>query len=72
MRSSSTVAASRQSAAILVKTRHRRFPKRRYAGLATLALGLLTAIFCHRANAQTYSIDWSSIAGGGGTSTGTG
>jgi hypothetical protein len=31
---------------------------------------LLTFTFCLRASAQSYSIDWYKIAGGGGTSTG--
>jgi len=64
------VAATRQSAAILTCSNHRRFSKRRYAGLATLALCILTSAFCLRAHAQTYSIDWYKISGGGGTSTG--
>src|ERR1035437_4841760 len=70
MKSNSIVAATRQRAVILNEPDHRRFPKRRYAGLATLALCLLTSVFCHRANAQSYSIDWYKISGGGGTSTG--
>ncbi|MGA2245185.1 MAG: hypothetical protein ABSH48_09315 [Verrucomicrobiota bacterium] len=40
-------------------------------GLATLALAL--SVFCFQpaaASAQSYSIDWYKIAGGGGTSTG--
>jgi hypothetical protein len=64
------VAATRQSAAILTCSNHRRFSKRRYAGLATLALCILTSAFCLRAHAQTYSIDWYKISGGGGSSTG--
>ena len=63
------VAATRQSAAILPKISHRRFPKRRYAGVAILALCLLTSVLCPPAFAQ-YSIDWHTIDGGGGTSTG--
>ena len=70
MKSNVTVAATRQSAAILLKISHRRFSKRRYAGLATLGLCLLTSAFCFRALGQSYSIDWYKIAGGGGTSTG--
>jgi hypothetical protein len=62
------VAATRQSAAIHIS--HRRFPKRRYTGLATFALWLLTSVLCLRAHAQSYSIDWFTIDGGGGTSTG--
>ena len=69
MKSNSIVAATRQSAAIL-KTSHRRFPKRRYAGLATLAFCLLISGFCLRAWGQSYSIDWFKISGGGGTSIG--
>jgi len=69
MKSNSIVAATRQSAAIL-KTSHRRFPKRRYAGLATLAICLLISGFCLRAWGQSYSIDWFKISGGGGTSIG--
>ena len=34
------------------------------------AVGLFAAVFCLPASAQTYSIDWYKIAGGGGTSTG--
>ena len=63
------VAATRQSAALLPKTSHRRFPKRRYAGVAALALWLLTSALCLPASAQ-YSIDWFTIDGGGGTSSG--
>src|SRR5689334_20302326 len=32
--------------------------------------GLLSLAFCLGARAQTYSVDWYKIAGGGGTSTG--
>ena len=63
-------AATWQSAAVLPQTSHRRFPQRRSAGLAMLALCLLTFVFCLPAQAQTYSIDWSKISGGGGISTG--
>src|SRR5487761_1983986 len=34
------------------------------------AAGLLAAVLCLSASAQSYSIDWYKIAGGGGTSTG--
>jgi hypothetical protein len=62
------VAATRQSAAIFPNLSHRRFPKRRYALLALL---LSTLNFQpSTASAQPYSIDWSTIDGGGGTSTG--
>jgi hypothetical protein len=39
---------------------------------ASLMLGFwcLALLFCQSSNAQTYSIDWYKIAGGGGTSTG--
>jgi hypothetical protein len=70
MKNNLTVTATRLSAAIPACTSHRRFPKRRYAGLAMLALCLLTSAFCLRAWGQSYSIDWYKIAGGGGTSTG--
>jgi hypothetical protein len=65
------VAAARQSAASFPTVSHRRFAKRRYAGLALL-LGfiLLHSSFCLRVQGQSYSIDWYKIAGGGGTSTG--
>jgi hypothetical protein len=33
------------------------------------ALVLLASAFCFRASAQSYSIDWHKVAGGGGTST---
>jgi hypothetical protein len=33
-------------------------------------LGLLSFAFCLGARAQTYSVDWYKVAGGGGTSTG--
>ena len=69
MKSNPTVAASRQSAAIL-KASHRRFPKRRYAGLAMFAFCFLLSAFSFQALAQTYSIDWYKVSGGGGTSTG--
>ena len=35
-----------------------------------LAIGLFASAFCLCASAQNYSIDWSTIDGGGGTSTG--
>ena len=70
MKTNFHVAATRQSAAILPNISHRRFSKRRYAGLATLGLCFLTSIFCLRAPAQPYSIDWYKVAGGGGMSTG--
>jgi hypothetical protein len=38
--------------------------------LALLAFGVLFWGCCHQTSAQTYSIDWSTIDGGGGTSTG--
>jgi hypothetical protein len=69
MKTQSNAAATRQGAVILLKTSHRRFPKRHHAGLATLALCLLASVFCLRVNAQNYSIDWYKVAGGGGTST---
>ena len=65
-----SVAASWKSAAQFSNTSHRRFSNRRYAGLATLALWLLTSACCNRANAQSYAIDWFTIDGGGGPSTG--
>ena len=34
-----------------------------------LYLGFLLSAFCFRASAQSYSVDWYKIAGGGGTST---
>lgn len=74
MKSNFLAAAIRQSAARLPRTCHRRFPKRRYAGggALLLALGfiLLHSSFCLRAVGQSYSIDWFTIDGGGGTSTG--
>jgi len=70
MKSNFRVAATRQSAAIFLKIIYRRFPKRRYAGVSTLGLCLLTAIFCLRVLGQSYSVDWYKISGGGGTSTG--
>ena len=71
MKGNPAVAASRQSAAIFPNTHtHRRFPKRRYAGLTTFSLCLLTSTFCLDAPAQSYSIDWYKVSGGGGTSTG--
>jgi len=70
VKSRPTAAATRQSAAILACISHRRFPKRRYAGLATFAFGLLITPFCLCADAQSYSIDWYKVSGGGGTSTG--
>ena len=38
--------------------------------IQAFALVVLASIFCLRAPAQSYSIDWYKIAGGGGTSTG--
>ena len=37
--------------------------------LKTIIFSLLTSAFCLCASAQSYSIDWSTIDGGGGTST---
>jgi hypothetical protein len=65
------VAATRQSAAIPACIRHRRFAKRRYAGMvALLYFCFLLSAFSFRASGQSYSINWYKIAGGGGTSTG--
>ena len=38
--------------------------------IAALSFFILPSAFCLRANAQSYSVDWYKIAGGGGTSTG--
>ncbi len=46
MKTRMNLAVSRQSAAILPEISHRRFPKRRYAGLTTFA-------FCFRALGQS-------------------
>jgi hypothetical protein len=70
MKSNHLVAAARQSAAN--PNSHRRFPKRRYdRSSAALLAGfcILTSALCLPALGQ-YSIDWSTIDGGGGTSTG--
>jgi hypothetical protein len=69
MNKHSTVAATRQSAAVFQEVGCRRFAKRRHSGLATLGFCFLLSVFGLRANAQSYSIDWCKIAGGGGTST---
>ena len=71
MKRQPTVAASRQSAALLPDASHRRFPKRRCGGSSALLFGfcLLPFVFGFRAQGQTYSIDWYKVAGGGGTST---
>src|SRR6266446_895868 len=42
----------------------------RITWLTALCFIILHSILCLRANAQTYSIDWLTIDGGGGTSTG--
>jgi hypothetical protein len=71
MNSLSTVAATRQSAAIPACISHRRFAKRHYAGGAALIyFCFLLSAFTFRASAQNYSINWYKIAGGGGISTG--
>jgi hypothetical protein len=57
------VAASRQRAAIFDTANQRRFPKRRH-------FCFLLSAFCFRALGQSYSLAWSTIDGGGGTSTG--
>ena len=68
MKSNSSVAAARQSAASFVSDSRRRFAKRRYAVLALLLSTIISQL--STACAQSYSIDWYKIAGGGGTSTG--
>ena len=62
-----SVAATRQSAALIPNVSHRRFAKRRYAVLALLLSTIIPQL--STAFAQSYSIDWYKIAGGGGTST---
>jgi len=71
MRSYSTVAGTRQNAALFPTVSHRRFARRRHTGLALL-LGFILLHFacCLRVQGQSYSIDWYKIAGGGGTSIG--
>jgi len=58
------VAAARANAAYrgLLKTAHAR--------MLALAFGLLVSGCCLPASAQSYSIDWYKVSGGGGTSTG--
>jgi hypothetical protein len=64
MKGHPAVAAARQSAAILICIRHRRFSKRRYAGGGVLLyLCFLLSVFCFYASGQTCSIDWYKIAG---------
>ncbi len=68
MKSHFLVAATRQSAALLPQTSHRRFAKRRYAVLALVLSTIISQL--STSLAQSYSIDRSTIDGGGGTSTG--
>ena len=58
---------STRPAAIPTCIRYRRFARRRYAVLALLLLPIIFQL--STAHAQSYSIDWFKIAGGGGTST---
>jgi hypothetical protein len=60
------VAVSRQCAAALTEPGYPRPSRRRYPLLATLLLLAIPVL----ARAQNYSIDWHTIDGGGGTSTG--
>ncbi len=71
MKSHSTVAATRQSAAIQMCISHRRFARGRYAERNALLIYFcfLLSAFSFRASGQSYLIDWYKIAGGGGTST---
>ncbi len=62
------VGATRQSAALLPQTSHRRFAKRRHAVLALVFSTIISQL--STSLAQSYSIDWHTIDGGGGTSTG--
>jgi hypothetical protein len=59
-----------QSGSMYPRISHRRCLKSRYAELVTFGLGLLTSVLCVSARGQSYSIDWSTIDGGGVTSTG--
>src|ERR1017187_8893497 len=72
MKNNPTVAGTRWSAALFSNTGHRRFSKRRHAGMATLALGclILNSSFGLRVLGQQYTVDWYKVSGGGGTSTG--
>jgi hypothetical protein len=68
MKNFCTIVASRQSAAIPACIRHWRFAKPHYALLALLLLTIISQL--STAHAQSYSIAWYKIAGGGSTSTG--
>jgi hypothetical protein len=62
---------SRESAANLPAISRRSFPKYRNVRSCALLLAaffILPSVFCLQANAQSYSIDWATIDGGGGTS----
>jgi hypothetical protein len=41
-----------------------------FSSCLTICFCLLLSVFCFRASAQSYSINWYKVAGGGGTSTG--
>jgi hypothetical protein len=72
MKNNPPAGATRQSTAPVSNASHRRFSKRRFVGMATLALSflILHSSFCLRALGQSYSVDWYKVSGGGGTSTG--
>jgi hypothetical protein len=69
MKGKSIAAATQTSAALLAYSRRPRFRSRRYVGLTAAVLSLLNFALCQRSYAQTYSIDWFTIDGRGGTST---
>jgi hypothetical protein len=68
--SQNLVAATRQIPAISACIGHRRIARRRCVGeSALLYICFLFLPFSFRASAQSYSINWYKVAGGGGTST---
>src|ERR1035438_7702372 len=72
MKNNPTVAGTRWGAALFSNTGHRRFSKRRHAGMATLALGflILHSSFGLRVLGQQYTVDWYKVSGGGGATIG--
>jgi len=70
VKANSTAAPTRPDAGIPDKLDQPCAPNRLSTRLTTSVLCLLMFVFCVKTNAQSYSIDWYTIDGGGQTSAG--